>query len=302
MAEIIKLQDLNQRFPITDPETGQPSDYFMRYLFERQGFLIEVDTDLVDLANQIALKADKSTQIIAGAGLTGGGDLSADRTLSADEQAILDAIGSTRGSVLYRGASGWAILAPGTNGHVLTSNGAGADPSYQAAGGGGGGPTVDTYSPSGAATVDIDLSAVTGNAIIEYFLEPATDNVALWGRVTDDGFTTVKSGGSDYSYFDYRQGTGGTATSSSNSDSKMIMQNPIGNNTNEYASGSFTVYQPGNSSFVTTIQGQGNRQNPSGQQNMDNFVGTYQTASVVDGIQLLMQSGNLTGEVTCTYV
>lgn len=51
---------------------------------------------------------------------------------------LLDWIGSTRGSILYRGASGWAILAPGTSTHVLTSNGAGADPSYQAPSGGGG--------------------------------------------------------------------------------------------------------------------------------------------------------------------
>jgi len=43
---------------------------------------------------------------------------------------LLDWIGSTRGSVLYRGASGWAALTPGTSGDVLTSNGAGADPSY----------------------------------------------------------------------------------------------------------------------------------------------------------------------------
>lgn len=45
---------------------------------------------------------------------------------------LLDWLGSTRGSVLYRGAAGWAILAPGTLAFVLTSNGAGADPSYQA--------------------------------------------------------------------------------------------------------------------------------------------------------------------------
>lgn len=47
---------------------------------------------------------------------------------------VLDFIGSTRGSVLYRGASGWAALTPGTSGLPLTSNGAGADPSYAALG------------------------------------------------------------------------------------------------------------------------------------------------------------------------
>lgn len=44
---------------------------------------------------------------------------------------VLDWIGSTRGSILYRGASGWAVLAPGTAGFAFLSNGAGADPSWQ---------------------------------------------------------------------------------------------------------------------------------------------------------------------------
>ena len=47
---------------------------------------------------------------------------------------ILDSIGLTRGSILYRGASGWAILAPTTAGYVLTDGGVGADPSWQAEG------------------------------------------------------------------------------------------------------------------------------------------------------------------------
>jgi hypothetical protein len=40
------------------------------------------------------------------------------------------AFGNTRGQVLYRGASGWEILAVGTNGQFLTSGGAGADVSW----------------------------------------------------------------------------------------------------------------------------------------------------------------------------
>ncbi len=43
---------------------------------------------------------------------------------------IDSAVGSTRGSILERGASGWALVPPGTSGNVLTSNGPGADPSY----------------------------------------------------------------------------------------------------------------------------------------------------------------------------
>lgn len=44
---------------------------------------------------------------------------------------IDSAVGSTRGSILERGASGWALITPGTAGTKLVSNGSGADPSYQ---------------------------------------------------------------------------------------------------------------------------------------------------------------------------
>lgn len=49
---------------------------------------------------------------------------------------ILDTISSTRGTVLYRGATGWAALATGTDGYVLTTHGAAADPTWAAGGGG----------------------------------------------------------------------------------------------------------------------------------------------------------------------
>lgn len=54
---------------------------------------------------------------------------------------VLDVIGSTRGSVLYRGSAGWTILVPSTAGYVLTDGGVGADPSWQASSGGGGSST-----------------------------------------------------------------------------------------------------------------------------------------------------------------
>jgi hypothetical protein len=61
---------------------------------------------------------------IAGTSTALGGSITA--------SAILDSIGSTRGSILERGASGWAAITPGTSGLPLVSGGAGADPSYAA--------------------------------------------------------------------------------------------------------------------------------------------------------------------------
>ncbi len=51
--------------------------------------------------------------------------------------AILDAVFSAaQGDILYRGATTWAVLAPGTSGNVLTTGGAGANPAWAAGGGG----------------------------------------------------------------------------------------------------------------------------------------------------------------------
>lgn len=56
-----------------------------------------------------------------------------DEALSAQ----LDAISNVQGSILFRNASDWVALAPGTDTYVLTAGGPGADPSWEVAGGGG---------------------------------------------------------------------------------------------------------------------------------------------------------------------
>lgn len=43
---------------------------------------------------------------------------------------LLDLLGATRGSILFRGANGWTVLPPGVAGQHLTTNGAGADPTW----------------------------------------------------------------------------------------------------------------------------------------------------------------------------
>ena len=67
-------------------------------------------------------------------------------------------LGSTRGDLIFRGATGWAALAAGTATNVLTSNGAGTDPSWNAAGGGGGSSLI--VKSNG---VTVDSAAVSEN-------------------------------------------------------------------------------------------------------------------------------------------
>jgi len=61
------------------------------------------------------------------ANLTGGSASPSDVTPSA----ILNTFGTGVGSLLYRGASAWQALTPGTNSQVLTSNGSTSAPSWQ---------------------------------------------------------------------------------------------------------------------------------------------------------------------------
>lgn len=100
---------------------------------------------------------------------------------------VLDWIGSTRGQILFRGASGWSVLSPGTAGQVLSTGGAGADPSWVASGGSpfasdisvnsltvgrGGGSTISNSAfgylalannTTGASNTAIGLNALNGN-------------------------------------------------------------------------------------------------------------------------------------------
>lgn len=95
-----------------------------------------------DAVTYAKLQNISATQRVLGRNTSGAGNA---EEVTASQ--LLDWIGSTRGSVLYRGASGWAIRTPGTAGQVLTSNGANEDPTYEDAAGGGGGdtlPIVDT--------------------------------------------------------------------------------------------------------------------------------------------------------------
>jgi hypothetical protein len=120
---------LNWQTPIVD-KNGCPTPEFMRQWATQQ----DANASIPALAK---------VYVNTSAPLSGGGSLvNGVLTLAlavaaliaaftgANVSALLDIIGATRGSLLYRGASGWAILAPGAAGTVLTSQGTGADPHW----------------------------------------------------------------------------------------------------------------------------------------------------------------------------
>ncbi len=64
-------------------------------------------------------------QVLAGRTSSGAGE-GEELTISQ----VLDWLGSTQGSILYRGASAWTVLLPGTSGQALVTNGAGSNPAW----------------------------------------------------------------------------------------------------------------------------------------------------------------------------
>jgi hypothetical protein len=120
-----ELQPLDQQFPIVDGQ-GQPTLYFIRWAQQRQIDIVDSITlqDLQDYLTAHKLVAGN------GIGLAPDGDINNSPTISAKVQEILDQITNVRGSILYRGNATWTALAPGTAGYLLSTNGAGADPSW----------------------------------------------------------------------------------------------------------------------------------------------------------------------------
>lgn len=126
------------------------------------------DTETVTntmLAGSIAnAKLANSAITIGGAATSLGGTVTA--------TTILDSLGSTQGQILYRNATAWVPLAPGTNGQILTSGGAGANPSWTTATGTG---TVTSVALSGSDGIEIDSgSPITTTGTIALGINAAT--------------------------------------------------------------------------------------------------------------------------------
>lgn len=129
-------------------------------------------------------------------------------TANAGDDALTDlfdvAFSATEGSVLFRGASGWTDLAPGTSGQVLTMGT--ADPGWAGAGGGAFGPIVAGGGLSGGTiTTSGTIALATLAAVAHQFVvsingsgvpqlaQPAFTDVS--GRETLAQMPTLGAGG-----------------------------------------------------------------------------------------------------------
>ena len=116
-------------------------------------------------------------------------------TLSA---ALDSSAGATQGSILYRNATGWTQLGPGTTGQVLQTQGAGANPAWASAAGSGTVTSVATGTGltggpiTGSGTISI---ANTGVSAATYGTSASVPVIAVnaQGQITSATNTTINA-------------------------------------------------------------------------------------------------------------
>lgn len=201
-----------------------------------------------------------------------------------------------------------ALASLGALGTVLTSNGPGVFPGFQAAGSGGGSLVfISSQTASSSSTVNFTgLNSTYDVYMIQFSkVKCATNGVSLYARVGAGGGPTYQSGASDYGYSVFYHNINGTY-SQTQSISSSFMQissgNLIDNTTTYSASGSFFIYAPSSTSeyknFLSSIMHRG--------QNFAGFSvctsgGVYNSTTAITAVQFLMSSGNISSGVFKLY-
>lgn len=181
---------------------------------------------------------------------------------------VLDSVaGNTQGSILYRSATAWTVLPPGTNGQVLKTAGTGGDPFW--------GSTTGTYTllttvtPS-AATTDILFTASA--RIVIYYLALNVNGTAINSAVTAK--FTATSGAIWYPW---------------------TIQIYLGYGTN-YATGNISIVTDASGTVATTVTANGYNYDGTRPQYSTVFSGTgFAAGTYLNGMQITTSSGSTFG-------
>lgn len=211
----------------------------------------------------------------------------------------------TDGELITWDASGNpAAVAAGSSTQVLTSNGAGAAPTFQAPAAGGSMVLIATSVASNSANLTItglDDTYAT-YLVIGDDLRPATDNQNMHILLGDSG--GIDSGGADYAWgARTNMAIDGTSSSTAlytgdkdNSDSKMVINDSnvkVGNAATESASFHFYIHAA-NGTGLPRIQGRSVYPSGSAEFQDDVFAGHRKAVIAVTQVQFLFASGNVT--------
>ena len=198
-----------------------------------------------------------------------------------------------------------AAVAVGTATHVLTSNGAGAAPTFQAAGGGGT-VLISSILASGAASVDFDSalsSTYTAYLLVGSAINPATSDQQLWLRTSSDGGSNWDDGASDYSWVgDGTEPGGGSAVArydfadvamslSGAPPSATGLSNAAASNSSFWC----VISDPSDGTLYTNFNVYCCIHGAANEFGSKTAAGARLSATAMNSVQVLMESGNIDG-------
>jgi hypothetical protein len=204
----------------------------------------------------------------------------------------------TDGELITWDASGDpATVAVGTATHVLTSNGVGAAPTFQAAAAGGAWTLIGTTTASNSATIGITGidSTYDTYAIAFSDLVPATDNTGANFRLGDSG--GIDSGASDYQYWSMNATPDSSSTNVSNdaSHSSIQLANSVGNGTGKAFGAMMYLLTPADATGRPTVSGTTLCSGGTADDQRGGLAIGQRTAVITTSqIQFLFGSGNVT--------
>jgi hypothetical protein len=162
---------------------------------------------------------------------------------------------------------------------------------------------------TGAAVASYDFVTGIGATYRTYkligWLQPATDDVELWLRISDDGGSTFEADAADYAYWmDGRDGGGNIRTANSAGDTKLRFCTSdatlaVGNAASERIQFEITFSAPNSTAFTKLFDIKHSYRASTGAVVVSHGGGESTATAAVNGIQLLFESGNIaTGDVT----
>lgn len=167
---------------------------------------------------------------------------------------------------------------------------------------GGGLELLGSFSPSSAASVDINSVIVTTfrKYLVYYNLIPATDNAQLWVRSSINNGGSFAAGGSAYDVAgDFVSQNGShTAFAGLNVAQMEITANAgVGNGSSQGVNGWFLIHDPTDAAIRTRLEFATCVANPSPNLEFASGAAWRDAAEDNDAFRMLFSGGNMTGEV-----
>ena len=190
----------------------------------------------------------------------------------------------------------------GTSGQVLTSNGAGALPTFQSVAASGALVKISSTTASSSATIDftsLDNTTYRDFILVMSSLLPATDNVELWVRLSTDNGSGFGTSDCRYAYTGFSDANSAISFGT-NVQSQIRLMDGIGNAAGEGINGVIQLHNPRSTApvhitFHTAGVGTDSRSR------VTNGGGYRNTSADVDAIRVLFSSGNIASGTITLY-